>query len=195
MRRCLRMSLLEPEDELVERAKIDKEAFGVLYNRYVRMVYRYMYFKTRNSEEAEDLTEKTFFQALNALGRYQSRGMPFGAWIFRIAHNIVVNWYRDTRKRKIFNLDHSLTEGASSKEEPIKLVERKEEAEELRKLIAKLPADRQQLLFLKFVEELPNARIAVLMRKSEGAIKALLHRTMRSIRVELLSSKGLKDNL
>jgi RNA polymerase sigma-70 factor (ECF subfamily) len=174
----------EPDEILVERARADGEAFGLLYERYVRQIYKYIYYRTSNAPDAEDLTAKVFFQALNNLHRYESRGLPFSAWLFRIAHNVVANWHRDSGRRKTVELEDTIV-ATHSRIDPVATAETNEEYEELKQVIAKLPADRQQLLFLKFVEDLPNAQIAEVMRKSEGAIKALLHRTVTSMRNEM----------
>lgn len=182
----------ESDANLVERAKVDGEAFGLLYERYVRVIYKYIYYRTGNTAEAEDLTEKTFFQALNNLNRYETRGVPFSAWLYRIAHNLVANWHRDRSRRRLVPLDEPGTETRATID-PVSIAEISEEHEELRSVIARLPLDRQQLLFLKFVEELPNAEIANVMRRSEGAIKALLHRTVRSVRGELLRQAQKKE--
>ena len=177
----------ESDEVLVELARTDGAAFGALYERYVRQIYKYIYYRTGNVPDAEDLTAKVFFQALNNLHRYQSRGLPFSAWLFRIAHNVVANWRRDSSRRRTTSLEETITAG--HRVDPVSNAETAEEYEELRRAIAKLPADRQQLLVLKFVEEMPNAQIAQIMRRSEGAIKALLHRTVASLRTELHGTK------
>jgi len=181
----------EPDGVLVEQARTDGAAFGVLYERYVRHIYKYIYYRTGNVADAEDLTEKTFFQALNNLNRYESRGAPFSAWLFRIAHNLVANWHRDSRRRRTVQMDDPAVAGHAAVD-PVSVAESREEHEELRRVISRLPVERQQLLFLKFVEELPNAEIAQVMHRSEGAVKALLHRTICSLRGELLRSKPKK---
>ncbi len=100
------------ERELIERAKRDPEAFDLLYERYVAQIYRYLYYRTGNSQDAEDLTARTFYRALEHLHRYQERGLPFTAWLYRIAHNIVVNWQRDRRRRPVVALDYVVTRAA-----------------------------------------------------------------------------------
>ena len=82
----------EPEEKLVERAKENPEAFSVLYERYVDQIYQYIFYRTGNRYDAEDLTAKTFYRALANLKRYRYRGLPFSAWLYRIAHNHVVDY-------------------------------------------------------------------------------------------------------
>ena len=95
------MSEIADDAELVARAKADAEAFGALYERYVKKIYNYVYYRTGDPHEAEDLTARVFQRAMVSLDRYTSRGLPFSAWLYRIAHNLVANWHRDRGRRKI----------------------------------------------------------------------------------------------
>ncbi len=176
----------ESESELVERAKTDPEAFGELYERYVDRIYNYIYFRVGDHHDAEDLTARTFFRALDHIDQYEDRGVPFSAWLYRIAHNLVANWHRDRSRRRLVSLDGliRLAEPGSAPEHEI---ERREEHESLRAAIRRLPADRQQLLILKFGERLSNAEIGRIMGKTEGAIKSLYHRTLIALRDDLQS--------
>lgn len=185
------MSCGEPDEVLAERAKADREAFGILYERHVGRIYNYVYYRTGNVADAEDLTARTFFQALSNLQRYKVQGVPYSAWLFRIAHNLVANWHRDSGRRRALPLD-GLAELPDPNDDPPLAAVSVEERRELRQVIARLPADRQQLLILKFVEQMPNAEIAVVMGRTEGAIKALLHRTVESLRTQLTADKAGK---
>ncbi len=169
---------------LVERAKEDPAAFGVLYERYVKKIYNYIYYRTGNHHDAEDLTAKTFYRALSNLDGYVHRGVPFSAWLYRIAHNLVANWHRDQSRRQVIPLDELVLAGRR-KIDPLQLIEANEERETLLRAIRHLPADRQQLLILKFVEKMSNAEIGQIMGRSEGAIKSLYHRTLVVLRKEL----------
>lgn len=176
---------------LIERARTDPEAFGILYERYVDRIYSYVYYRTGNHADAEDLTAKTFYRAMQHIRHYEERGLPFSAWLYRIAHNLVANWHRDRGKRQMISLDelHSLTVG----EGPERAAEKRERTEMLLQVIRNLPPERQELLILKFVEHLSNAEIGKIMGRSEGAIKSLYHRTLLSLRelYEKLDSGGL----
>ena len=93
-----KLPLSPPSDQtLVARAKSDPQAFGELYERYVGKIYNYIYYRVSDSTEAEDLTARTFYQALAKLDSYEERGLPFSAWLYRIAHNLVANWRRTER--------------------------------------------------------------------------------------------------
>lgn len=174
----------ESEDALVDRAKNDPEAFGLLYERYVDRIYSYIYYRTGNRLDAEDLAARTFFRALDHIGNYVNRGLPFSAWLYRIAHNLVANWHRDQSRRKTVSLE-DVAHTPHRRPTPDRQVETMEEAEILRQAIRDLPSDRQQLLILKFEERLPNAQIGEIMGRSEGAIKSLYHRTLISLRENL----------
>ena len=176
--------MTDNEEALVERAKKDPAAFGVLYERYVKKIYHYVYYRTGNHHDAEDLTARTFYRALSHMDGYVNRGVPFSAWLYRIAHNLVANWHRDRSRRQVIPLDE-LVLASRRKTDPLQLIEANEEREILLRAIRHLPADRQQLLILKFVEKMSNAEIGQVIGRSEGAIKSLYHRTLVSLRKEL----------
>lgn len=177
------------EAELVQRAKTDKQAFGELYQRYVKRIYNYVYFRTGNQHDAEDLTSRVFFRAMQHIGDYDERGVAFSAWLYRIAHNLVANWHRDNNRHKIIPLDDFMVSRTPT-ENPEAMTENSEEKDHLMASIQRLPEDRQQLLFLKFVERLSNADIGRLMNRTEGAIKSLYHRTLQALQDDL-SSGGI----
>ena len=172
------------EKELVQLAKTDEDAFGEIYRRYVEKIYNYVYYRTSNKHDAEDLTARVFQRALKHIPNYEDRGVPFSAWLYRIAHNLVVNHHRDRKRRKIVPLD-DLIVSTFRWDAPEKVTERREDRKELLEAIQNLPDDRQQLLVLKFVERLSNAEIGDIMGRSEGAIKSLYHRTLIALREEL----------
>lgn len=174
----------EPEEKLVERAKEDPEAFGVLYERYVGGIYQYIFYRTGNRLDAEDLTARTFYKALGSVKRYKHRGLPFSAWLYRIAHNLVANWHRDRERRKTIPLD-VLVLTSKERDSAQQVVESNERVEALREAIGRLGADRQQLVILKHTSDLSNREIGRVMGRSEGAIKALYHRTLIALRKDL----------
>jgi len=175
----------ESDEVLVERAKEDPAAFGVLYQRYVRKIYSYIYYRTGNRHDAEDLTARTFHRALANIDRYESRGVPFSAWLYRIAHNLVANWLRDRSRRKVISLDELILTGQHSGSAPDHQAEINEEREALLEAIKRLPPDRQQLLILKLMEGMSNAEIGQVMGRSVGAIKSLYYRTLIALREDL----------
>jgi RNA polymerase sigma-70 factor (ECF subfamily) len=172
------------DDELLARASQgDLDAFGSLYERYIERIYNYIYYRTGNTYDAEDLTERVFMRAMRHIPNYHDRGLPFSAWLYRIAHNLVANWHRDNNRRKEIPLDEGLF-GYHQGDHPETELLRMEERERLLRAIRVLPVERQQLLILKFVEHLSNAEIGLIMGKTEGAIKSLYHRTLLAMRDE-----------
>lgn len=181
--------MLDTLDEaaLVKQAKTDSEAFGQLYERYVKKIYNYLYYRTGDAHEAEDLTARVFYRALTHLNKYTDRGLPFSAWLYRIAHNLAANWHRDHGRRVILPL-HAIAPGewgALHVDAPDLVLETREAQDRLRQAIQGLPDERQQVLLLKFVERLSNQEIGVVMQRSEGAVKSLYHRTLLALRDEL----------
>ncbi len=184
------------ERALIEAAKHDAEAFGKLYQRYVKRIYNYLYRHTGSQVEAEDLTSRTFFRALRNLHQYKDRGGAFQAWLFCIAHNLVVNWYRDQSRHPVVSLevtgDHPGQ--ATHHDEPHEHIIRTERRVLVARLIAQLPEDRKTLLILKFVEKMANEEIGKVLGKTEGAIKSLYHRTLLDLR-EILEREEFADGL
>ena len=170
------------EEEVLTRAiNGDTEAFSVLYERYVERIFNYLYYRTGNLNNAEDLTARVFFRALNHIHKYRYRGIPFSAWLYRIAHNLVANWYRDNKRRKEVPLEDNIRLQNREVHPEVALIQSQEQ-ESLLRAIRNLSPNRQQLLILKLVEHLSNAEIAVIMGRSEGAIKSLYHRTLLALR-------------
>jgi RNA polymerase sigma-70 factor (ECF subfamily) len=172
------------DSQLIQLAKDDTAAFGELYERHVRRIYNYIYYRTSNPQDAEDLTAKVFMRALNHVENYDERGVPFTAWLYRIAHNLVANWYRDRSRRKIIPLDEFVEKGMRS-ELPEVVAEEQEEQDRMLESIQRLPSDRQQLLILKYVERMSNAEIGEIMGKTEGAVKSLYYRTLSFLREDM----------
>ena len=175
-----------PEAHLVELARSDQAAFGVLYERYIDRIYAYIYHRVGNSQDAEDLTARTFYRALDRLETYEDRGLPFSAWLFRIAHNLVANWHRDRGRRRFLSLDRLWSHSQDSKS-PEVLLEQEEKHDALWAAIHRLPDERRHLLLYKFGSRLSNTEIGQLMDKSESAVKSLYFRTLASLRKDLES--------
>ena len=186
------MADLNDDAGLVAAAKADPEAFGALYERYVKKIYSYLYYRTGNHHDAEDLTERVFQRAMLNIDRYTSRGLPFSAWLYRIAHNLVANWHRDQRRRQMVPLNEVSPQdlAAMRTDAPENLTESRQEQEQLLQVVRRMPEERQQLLILKFVDHLSNAEIGVVMHRSEGAVKSLYHRTLLALRDELQNTPG-----
>lgn len=179
----------ESDSALIARAKEDAEAFSFLYERYVKNIYNYIYYRTGNRHDAEDLVARTFYRALKHFPRYVDRGAPFSAYLYRIAHNMVANWHRDNSRRQIVSLDATILTGLKG-EEPAAVAEKKDEQEMLLEAVRQLSPDRQELLILKFIDRMSNAEIAKVMGRTEGAIKSLYHRTLVALRQDLINKEN-----
>ena len=126
-------------------------------------------------------------RAMNHLPYYKDRGLPFSAWLYRIAHNLVANWHRDRQRRKNLSLDDQMEGDVSldmQAESPEHTAENREQTQLLLRAIRRLPPDRQQLL-IKFVDRISNAEIGTVIGRSEGAVKSLYHRTLLTLRKNL----------
>jgi RNA polymerase sigma-70 factor (ECF subfamily) len=175
---------IKEEETLASALRGDKDAFGILYERYVDRIFNYIYYRTGNVHDAEDLTARVFYRALNHIQNYTDRGLPFSAWLYRIAHNLVANWHRDRSRHQEIPLAEAPTlryKGTA----PETAVVQTQDQEALLRIIRHLPRERQHLLILKFVEHLSNAEIGQIMGRSEGADKSLYHRTLLALRDDL----------
>jgi RNA polymerase sigma-70 factor (ECF subfamily) len=167
------------EAELAERASShDQAAFAELYNAYVDKIYKYIYYKVGNAADAEDLCEHVFLKAWEAIGRYKWCGYPFSSWLYKLAHNLVVDHYRT--KREPVPLD-AIVATAEELEDVESALYTAAEAAELRTAMSQLTTEQEQVLSLKFIEGYKNAEIAEMMNKKEGAIRALQYRALRSL--------------
>ena len=180
---------ISPEEMLDKAIAGDEAAFSYLYQENIKRIYNYIYYRTGNTHDAEDLTARVFQRALKHITRYKRTKVPFSAWLYRIAHNLVANWHRDSKRKKELPLeDHSYLQSKSVL--PEKQIENSQEIDSLLRTIRTLSADRQQLLILKYVENLSNKEVGMIMGKSEGAIKSLYHRTLKELRRYIIYEEG-----
>jgi RNA polymerase sigma-70 factor (ECF subfamily) len=191
------MDAMLPDDnevDLINRARTDPEAFGQLYERYVERIYNYIYFRVGNVEDAEDLTAKVFMKALNAIGGYRHMGLPFSAWLYRIAHNQVANFHRDHSRITEIPIDQLELPALSQKMTMPEInALHDQEAACLLRLVQDLPDDKRELVLLKVVHDLSNQEIGAILNRSESAIKSLYHRTLLELR-ESMRLQGLDRN-
>lgn len=178
------MPPLQDEEALSLATQGDKAAFGELYDKFATRIYNYVYYRTGSYQDAEDITSRVFFRAMRHITNYTDRGVPFSAWLYRIAHNLVANWHRDSNRHQEVELEDGYRASKGEEYPEIALLE-SEEQQALMRLIRNLPEERQQLLILKFVEHMSNAEIGQIMDRTEGAIKSLYHRTLLSLREEI----------
>lgn len=164
---------------LVERAKTDPDAFGELYDRHARAVYRLALSMLHNPAQAEDVTEDVFLKALRGIGGYRDQGKPFTCWLYQIARNTVANEFRAKLAMPI--ADEMRDGGESLEERAI----RAEDMRDIWRLVDRLPAAQRTAMTLRFGEDLSLRSVARMMGKSEPAIKQLIFRAVKRIRSEL----------
>lgn len=178
------------EAALIEVAKRDAaaddsaEAFGELYRRHVDRIYSYIYYRTGNTHDAEDLTARTFHQALTHLSGYTDHGVPFVAWLYRIAHNLVANHHRSHSRWKISSLE-DVELSSKLADSPDRAAELNERKQALWSAIRRQPEERQRLLIMKYADRLSNEEIGVAMGRTESAIKSLYFRTLKALKTDL----------
>ena len=177
---------------LAQLAGSNTEAFGELYSRHVNRIYNYIYYRTGNHHDAEDLTARVFQRALRHVGAFEDKGVPFTAWLYRIAHNLVANWHRDRSRRPVIPLDQHVAVSEVAVHPEVEAIAHEEQTL-LLDAVRVLPDDRQQLLILKFVERMSNAQIGEVMGRTEGAIKSLYHRTLNALREDVQEREKHSD--
>ena len=171
------------EQSLVHRAQEgDKEAFSQLYENHFDKIYRYMALKVGNKTEAEDMTQQVFLNALRSLSSFKWRGPPFSAWLFRIAHNLVVDHLRKERKGATVSLNEVPVSGDNNLQ---LVVESRLEMQQLISATKRLTEAQREVISLRFAGELSVAEVAKVMGRSEGAVKALQHSAIVALRKAL----------
>jgi RNA polymerase sigma-70 factor (ECF subfamily) len=170
---------LEAERLLIEAAQRDRAAFAPLYERYVDQIFAYAHSLTRNRELAEDVTAATFAKAIEDLPRFEWRGVPYSAWLYRVASNLVA---RQARRPAWVDID---THQPIDHVTPEVIAGQRDREAAVRSAVALLPDDQRQAVVLRFGGELRNREIAEIMGRSEGAVKLLTFRAMTALRKQL----------
>ena len=181
-----RQSAAAVDTDLVDviAAQADRAAFATLYRRYLDRVYGYAFYQLGDHHDAEDATERIFLAALRAIPGFRDQGSTFRAWLFRIAHNTIANAHR-TRARRPLEPLPDWFERPSPDADPARVVAMAEELREVRYAIERMPEDRRQVILLRFVDELSTAEIAEVLDRTPGAVRVLLHRSLRDLAVRL----------
>ncbi|MFC1931562.1 RNA polymerase sigma factor [Chloroflexota bacterium] len=159
----------------------DCEAFGELYSMYLDRIYRYVFYQVKDKMTAEDITEEVFIKAWNAIGSCKGREKTFSAWLYRIAHNRMVDIFRSQEKERPVEID-TVAEVVSAGRE----VETDMEHRELLDSIAQLPPNQKQVIILKYIEGLDNPEIERITGKKQGAIRVLQMRALTTLRERLI---------
>jgi len=174
---------VQDEESLVRRAQQrDEEAFTRLYEEYFDKIYRYIALRTGNKIEAEDMTQQVFLNAIKSISSFKWQGKPFSAWLFRIAHNQMVDYLRKQSRRVTVPLAESLV---STDDGPELIAEQHLDMERVLLATQHLTRAQREVISLRFAGELPVAEVARVMGKSQGAVKALQHSAIAALRRHL----------
>lgn len=170
---------MQEEHDLIRRAQeYDPVAFGEIYERYYVGVYKYIYYRVGEQSLAEDLTMEVFVKAMEAIDNFSFRGVPFSAWLYRIASNLVIDHFRRQPVQPSLSLEEKLV---AAVEHPTQVLESQFAHQALQKALSELTDDQQQVIVLKFVDGLSNLEVAQILGKTEGAVKSLQHRALASL--------------
>jgi len=170
----------QSDAELVARARDgDAESFGLLYRRYVDPIYRYLFTRLGDSKEAEDLTEDVFFRSFRALGSYRERGLPFSAFLYQVAKNVLIDHYRQQKGEVQLEKSEPALETLRPLDEQ---VIRDEQMRDLRRAMDEMPANYREVIILRVILAMPTDVVANWMNLTEGATRVLLHRALASLR-------------
>lgn len=174
------------ERDIIARAQAgDKGAISDLYKAYSDPIFQYISYRVESSAAAEDLTGEVFLRMVRGLTTYEDRGLPFGAWLFRIAANLVNEHYRQHKQMRV----SALTEDERSNDtDPFERLAQQEEREQLLKALHALPAEYQDILILRFMRNLSHTEVAAILAKSETAVRALQHRALKALGEKLGST-------
>ena len=174
------------EQRLVERAKDDPGAFGELYDLHFDRIYAYIYRKTGDRQAAEDLTADTFMKALMNIRGYRYTGQPFAAWLYRIASNVVIDYYRV--RRPTAPLEEGLPIISSMGHTPEEAALALDDQQAVARAVRSLSPDQQDVVLMRFAGDMKLKDIAAALGKTEGAVKALLFRALGALRSKLSES-------
>lgn len=189
---------LNDERNLIDRAKSEPEAFGVIFDMYHPAIYGYILRRTANVELARDIAAETFLKALKNLGRFQWKGISISSWLYRIASNEVMSYYR-SRKYSVDSIDE-LTSITGFEPDSQILTEEVEHAErelekfqqflQIQRLLVKLPRRYQEVVALRFFEGMTIREIAGILNKPEGTVKSLISRGLEKLRIRYNADNG-----
>ncbi|MDI6820838.1 MAG: sigma-70 family RNA polymerase sigma factor [Patescibacteria group bacterium] len=182
---------MKEEIEIVKKAKNgDEKAFGKLYDEHMPRIYRFVLLRTGRKADAEDLTHQIFMNAWQNVNRYEFRGFPFSSWLYRIANNAVIDYYRTWKNNQPLETtaEEVLTESPNFDEQ----LDQQLNLKIVKAAINDLEQNQQNVLIMKFVDDLSNKEIAEALEKSEGAIRVIQHRALKQLK-NIINNSQIKE--
>ena len=170
-----------PEQLIARAAAGDREAFGQLYEEHAVRVFRHAYFLTSDVTLAEDLTAQTFLKALEAIGRYENRGVPFIAWLLRITVNLAINHRKALKNGIHAQLPEQIVDD-DALGSPEQSCTMKSEGERVWRKVMELPTEQRQVIVMRFMEDLAYSDVASALGKSIGAVRVIQFRALHNLR-------------
>jgi RNA polymerase sigma-70 factor (ECF subfamily) len=175
---------MKEEDTLVQKAQRgDKEAFGMLYDSYVNKIYRFVYVKVSEKTEAEDITQQVFIRAWENINTFTFQGFPFSSWLYRIAHNAVIDLYRTKKNVVAIELVSELD--LSYVTDHMEALDTRQEMARVLNALKELKPDEQSILVMRFIDELSNKEVANVLGKTEGSVRVIQHRALKQLKEHL----------
>ncbi len=166
--------------------KGEASAFGLLYDRYQPQIYRFIYLKVSHREEAEDLCHQVFLSAWQNIEGYKFKGFPFSTWLYSIARNKVIDHYRT--KKNFIDIETIYIAEEDDKKTNEAILDFKTNIENVKKAISELPQTEQDVIIMRFTEDMPYKEIASILNKSEVSIRVIQHKAIKRLK-ELLSNE------
>lgn len=175
------------EEDFVRRVKeFEAEAWDTLYDTYFPKMYRYLYVHTGDRDVAEELASQVFEEACKGIRRFQYRGVPISSWLYRVAHNVMVDWRRRQKRRT----ETRVTEDVAGPDHWERLSAR----DELSRLMEELTPEQRQVLMLRHIEGHSAASAAEIMQKKENAIRSLEFRALAALRRAMSRTEGAESS-
>lgn len=185
--------MLEEEKQYIVQAQQgDKAAFSALYGQHLSRIYRFIFLKVSDKEEAEDLTHEVFLSAWQNIGAYRYQGLPFSSWLYRIARNAVIDFYRSSANKKTVQIEMASENLIKLPAQDPDMLDTRMEIEKTKKAIALLKPEYQDVIIMRFIENLSYEEVAAALGKSEGALRIMQHRALKELKLICHNGTTLK---
>ncbi|OHB21516.1 MAG: hypothetical protein A2939_00310 [Parcubacteria group bacterium RIFCSPLOWO2_01_FULL_48_18] len=179
------------EKKAVQKAKKgNASSFGLLYDHYVSKIYRFVFVKVMSRQDAEDICQQVFLSAWQNIRAYEEVGFPFSSWLYRIARNAVIDFYRLRRPTvNIENIEPLLADYSDASF----AIEQGLAVERILRAVARLTDEQREVVVMKFVEDLDNEEIARALEKNEGAVRVLQHRALENLKKFVADADRIRE--